>query len=577
MPVRILHFSPDGRFLAVKYHKEEIQFYVWDLNRRAALVKLANGVHRNALDFSPDSKWVAAGQIDGTIRRFDLGSGEEAKPLALGVPGHTLRFHPGGRKLAISGERSRSVLIADLDSGKVVRTLAGHAGGLHGLAWHPDGRLLAVGCDDYHVHLWDADRGTKRAVLKGHQAEAVHVTFNNHGDLLASQSWDGTTRLWDPWTGQALVSCTGWGLRFAPGDDRLAFSLGNHGAGTWEVATGRECRVLRGHPGQEKMPWEAAFSTDGQLLASVGGDGVRFWDGVLGKEIAHLRMAGVTSALFHPDGKSLLLSGTFGLQRRPIERDPAAGECIRIGEPQSIWKGSLGRASISTDGRILAALQAPAQLIVLDLEKQVQLALWERHPSANTLAISPDGRWVACGMWRGSGVKVWEARTGKLVRDLPVTGHHSRVDFSPDGRWLVTITYQDYGLWRVGTWEPGPVQERAAVRDLAGSAAFSRDGKVLAVSYEPGRVQMIDPVTGQKLALLEAPTGANLIWLAFSPDGTRLAAASAESHLIQLWDLRQVRKALTALRLDWDLSPIPPLEGEPARPLKVEIVELNGP
>ena len=56
------------------------------------------------------------------------------------------------------------------------------------------------------------------------------------------------------------------------------------------------------------------------------------------------------------------------------------------------------------------------------------------------MAFSPDkeGRWIASG-GEDSTVKVWDSRTGKLVRSF--RGHRglvSSVAFSPDGRRLVS-------------------------------------------------------------------------------------------------------------------------------------------
>jgi WD40 repeat protein len=67
-------------------------------------------------------------------------------------------------------------------------------------------------------------------------------------------------------------------------------------------------------------------------------------------------------------------------------------------------------------------------------------------------------------------------------------------------------------------------------------------------------VQLIDPSRGQELATLEAPDAQAVTALCFSPDGSRLAVARGDigSHVIQLWDLRLVRRQLRAMRLDWN-------------------------
>src|SRR5262249_7767752 len=60
-------------------------------------------------------------------------------------------------------------------------------------------------------------------------------------------------------------------------------------------------------------------------------------------------------------------------------------------------------------------------------------------------------------------------------------------------------------------------------------------------------------------------------WLCFSPDGSRLAAATG-NHTIHLWDLRLLRQQLVDLdpALDWDHRPYPPAKQYPS-PLLVKV------
>jgi WD40 repeat protein len=93
--------------------------------------------------------------------------------------------------------------------------------------------------------------------------------------------------------------------------------------------------------------------------------------------------------------------------------------------------------------------------------------------------------------------------------------------------------------------------------------AFSRDGRLLAID-DAGRVRLVDPDSGREVATLDAGTGslANFFCMAFSPDGTHLAAG--RDHMIHLWDLRRIRAQLAGLGLDWDAPPYPPPGLRPA-------------
>jgi tetratricopeptide (TPR) repeat protein len=162
-------------------------------------------------------------------------------------------------------------------------------------------------------------------------------------------------------------------------------------------------------------------------------------------------------------------------------------------------------------------------------------------------AVSPDGSWVATGshwIWVLPAVKVWDARTGKHKKDLPVEGS-SHVGFSPDGRWLVT-TGGGCRLWHTDTWEEGPA--------VGGTLfAFSPDSKLLAVDDGFGMIRLVDPNTGKDYARLEAPDQTRLWPQCFTADGTQLLATGMENQALQIWDLAAIHEQLAQMKTPWDL------------------------
>ena len=64
-------------------------------------------------------------------------------------------------------------------------------------------------------------------------------------------------------------------------------------------------------------------------------------------------------------------------------------------------------------------------------------------------------------------------------------------------------------------------------------------------------IQLLDAETLSEIARLEAPDPQGIAHLAFSPDGGRLAVV-ATTHVVHLWDLRQIRSRLSNLDLDWE-------------------------
>ena len=505
------------------------------------------------------------------VRVYELTGGDAWPPIDAPTDPNALTFQPQGRLLTLCRLGQPDVQILDVPSRRIVRTLP-HPLGVFSVGWHPDGKLLAVPCADFQVYLWNVETGRLQTTLRGHQAEVVGAVFNHRGDLLATRSWDHTVRFWNHARGRQLQQMPGEAkeLWFSPDDRRLAIR-GPRQAGIWEVGGNLEQRTLHEPPGPGISPFSLRFTRDGQLLVSAGHDGVRFWDVRSGCERAFLPLGVTFRAELCPDDRGLITSGDSGLQHWPVRYDAAQGRWS-VGPPQVSVSRPPDRPaeiSLSADGKFLATIPEVNRAAVNSLEH-----LWERvalgsHPGVDNVALAPDARWAATGTWSSPGLRVWDARQGTLIRDLLPDTLRSLAVFSPDGRWLVSSTDADYQCWETGSWRPvHRIGQPHA--DLRGPAAFTPDSRVLAVVYGRSLVQLWDLATGQRLGTLETADPANTVSLCFGPDGSQLAAGGNRS--IQLWDLRQVRRQLATLGLDWDLPPFRPSDPiAPPLPVTVNV------
>jgi hypothetical protein len=182
------------------------------------------------------------------------------------------------------------------------------------VVWRPDGKLLAVGCEDMAIHVWRLPGGERQTILYGCQAAAYELAFSPSGRFLCSREIGGAIRVWDPVIGRQLVwsGAPGTPYYFGRRDELLLSPMSDP---PWELAPATECRLLhhsvtgaRDGTGPLHRAFTARFDRTGKRLVTSGRE-VVFWDSETGRELVRLPNATGAQAVFLPGGELVAANG----------------------------------------------------------------------------------------------------------------------------------------------------------------------------------------------------------------------------------------------------------------------------
>ena len=216
-PITAATMAPEGLLAAGDANGDVT---LWNATTGAFLRRLsAHAKTVSGLTFSMDGSLLATAGWDAAIHIWPV----DSTGAVADSPRHTLRhgsvvtalsFGPDGHQLASSGLDGKAN-IWNADDGTLHHVFDQGDVSIHALAWHPDGRQLAIAADQnldvpnpFNVHLWDFRSGTTRTFY-GHTYPVKSVAISPDGTRIISAGEEGSVRLWHVATGLELMSFPG--------------------------------------------------------------------------------------------------------------------------------------------------------------------------------------------------------------------------------------------------------------------------------------------------------------------------------------------------------------------------------
>lgn len=269
---------------------------------------------------SPDGRLLAAGSYD-VVKLFQLEDSRELAqlPTACGFA-QSLLFTPDSARLIVGGYQQVQVWDAVKHSQTAV--LNGHKGYVRDLALRTGDQMLATASEDQTIRLWNLAEGAEVRRLGPVEFPVLGVAWSPDGSLLATAEGDenrltkpGLIKLWNPESGELTRSFPplekgATDVAFtADGSRLLATGLDEH-VTVFEVAAGTALGFFGGH----SRPTNCVLVLPGGEFAASGSGGrfkgqneIKLFRVVDGEELATLELheAKVTALALSPDGKTL--------------------------------------------------------------------------------------------------------------------------------------------------------------------------------------------------------------------------------------------------------------------------------
>jgi WD40 repeat protein len=417
----------------------------------------------------------------------------------------------------VAGYRDGVITVWELGSWREVAAAPLHRSFLEGLAFSPDGRLLASGGVEHVIQIWDfaalINRGSggrapiPALTLRGHTELINALTFSQDGHQLLSASSDGTARLWDMPARLRSPVLPGSQFPLWFSDDGQRFiALDRDGqVHQWDLAGRSDSLGPKVDESHERLN---SISRDGSLLAFAKTN-----ETIAVSELKR----GASSRIIDPKAEKILalafspspgrpqlavLTATAGIwscRLWPVTNGTSVSASRGLGDGPIIEAHRGISLKFSDDGKLLAIANVSRSIQLINVDRSEGYELGPVPDTMELMAFSPGGTALAAAT-SGGPVHFWDLATGSEgpVLKVPAPGA-AGVAFSRDEKTLLTCDWDG----QLRFWDARLHKELMAIPSFSPmrfSLMLSRDGNSLAF---PSREAMTD---GGDIQILSLPS-----------------------------------------------------------------------
>jgi WD40 repeat protein len=516
----------------------------------------------------PDQEAQAAQRTDAQGDPLPAEARARIGSLRLQTVG-AVYFSPDGKLLACPDiyNEANAITLWAYASGKEVRRLYSTQGRVYGIAFSPDGRLVAATGNAPAIQLWEIATGKPLSQLENLPVFPRGIVFAPDGKTVAGIGNNSTIHLWDVESGKQIRTFAVPQIFSESEGGRFARQIVRWVDRAVTRVSQRQCQLAA----TQLTPHSISFAADGKTLALWGsliytlqGQAhnpiqVCQWDVASGKETCRWNVASGLNSVgyFAPDGRKIaVMERNMGgsVQLFDVATGKKLASCkVPAGQP------NLGGLVFFADGTHLVTSTnegiCVSEVATGKVVREWALPQEDKFVVTSGLAISPDSKVLLESHYQG--LRHWDLGTGKAIKRDKAPSIYAGF-FSPDSKaFLATGADGQLKAWDVQNGRQRPhfaakeATDEKTAKHRVTSAAISADGVLLAKSLDRGNdgqipeepVQIWNLQTGKKIRAFGADSeegfnGFNS--LIFSPNGHHLAAGNQEGSVV-LWKLSNGR------------------------------------